>query len=319
MEDLMKLERRVLIIGALEHLGTYITRTCAQHADFTMILVPELQSANGERNARLKEFEELGVAFIKADIYDTPKLLRAVRAVEVVIWIINLKSHTISRDVIEIVEAMRKEQSITRFIVAGFSYDVDRTQVFPEEQAFISMCRAMKRLIENSGIPFTFIIPNFLAGGVFGRKDGEDPTSLPLKFPFYGDGHTRVVFTDEVDVGTYIIYTADDPRTINKTLYIRSPENVMSLDELLVLWEAKVNKQCPTPCFSEEALSQMYIGAPKKNKVELAIMHSAFIRGDQTNFAIDSSFGEVASDLYPSVVYTTMDVYLNKFLPPGPQ
>lgn len=80
---------------------------------------------------------------------------------------------------------------LQRFIVAGFCYDVDRTQVFLEEQTFISMCCLMKWLIENSGIPFTYIIPNFLIGGVFGRKDDKDPTSLSLKFPIYGDGYTR--------------------------------------------------------------------------------------------------------------------------------
>lgn len=80
---------------------------------------------------------------------------------------------------------------LQRFIVAGFCYDVDRTQVFPEQQTFISMCHLMKRLIENSGIPFTYIVPNFLTGGVFGRKDDEDPTSLQLKFSIYGDGYTR--------------------------------------------------------------------------------------------------------------------------------
>lgn len=46
-----------------------------------------------------------------------------------------------------------------------------------------------------------------------------------------------VIYVDEDDVGTYTIKTIDDPRTLNKTIYIRPPENILSQRELVEKWE----------------------------------------------------------------------------------
>lgn len=46
----------------------------------------------------------------------------------------------------------------------------------------------------------------------------------------------------------------------------------------------------------------------------LAISHSSFVNGDQTNFEIEPSFGVETSMLYPDVKYTTVDEYLDRFL-----
>lgn len=45
------------------------------------------------------------------------------------------------------------------------------------------------------------------------------------------------IFLDEDDVGTYTIKTSDDPRTMNKTLYLRPQENILSQKQLVDLWE----------------------------------------------------------------------------------
>nr|TKS18251.1 SEC14 cytosolic factor family protein [Populus alba] len=47
-------------------------------------------------------------------------------------------------------------------------------------------------------------------------------------------------------------------------------------------------------------------------KVILSICHSLFVKGDQTNFEIEPSFGVEASELYPGVKYTTVAEYLNQ-------
>ncbi|KAH9656729.1 Phenylcoumaran benzylic ether reductase 1 [Citrus sinensis] len=53
--------------------------------------------------------------------------------------------------------------------------------------------------------------------------------------------------------------------------------------------------------------------APPVNVI-LSIQHSAFVKGDQTNFQIEPSFGVEASQLYPDVKYTTVDEYLSQFV-----
>lgn len=46
----------------------------------------------------------------------------------------------------------------------------------------------------------------------------------------------------------------------------------------------------------------------------LSISHSAFVKGDHTNFEIEPSFGVEATKLYPEVKYTTVDEYLDQFV-----
>ncbi|RWW06520.1 hypothetical protein GW17_00030143 [Ensete ventricosum] len=53
---------------------------------------------------------------------------------------------------------------------------------------------------------------------------------------------------------------------------------------------------------------------PMPLSIRLAISHSFFVNGDQTNFEIEPSFGVEASVLYPDVKYTTVDEYLDRFL-----
>jgi uncharacterized protein YbjT (DUF2867 family) len=67
-----------------------------------------------------------------------------------------------------------------------------------------------------------------------------------------------VIFVDEDDVATYIIKSIDDPRTLNKTIYLRPPENILSQNELIAKWEklsGNVLEKIPIP--SNEFLASM--------------------------------------------------------------
>ena len=46
-----------------------------------------------------------------------------------------------------------------------------------------------------------------------------------------------VIFVDEDDVATYTVKTIDDPRTLNKTLYLRPQENILTQRQLIEKWE----------------------------------------------------------------------------------
>ena len=50
------------------------------------------------------------------------------------------------------------------------------------------------------------------------------------------------MFVDEEDIAMCTIKELDDPRTLNKALYLRLPENTLSVNELVALWENKIGK-----------------------------------------------------------------------------
>lgn len=122
------------------------------------------------------------------------------------------------------------------------------------------------------------------------------------------------VFNHEQDIGTYTIKAVDDPRTLNKTLYVKPPHNTLSFNELVALWEKKIGKTLEKEYVSEEQLVKQIQESPFPINIVLAINHSIFVKGDQTYFEIEPSFGVEASELYPDVKYTTVDEYLDQFV-----
>lgn len=68
------------------------------------------------------------------------------------------------------------------------------------------------------------------------------------------------VFNKEEDIGTYTINSVDDPRTLNKILYIRPPANTLSFNELVTLWEGKIGKTLERIYVPEEQLLKQIEG-----------------------------------------------------------
>ena len=46
----------------------------------------------------------------------------------------------------------------------------------------------------------------------------------------------------EEDIATYTIKAVEDPRTLNKILYMRPPANILSFNEIVSIWEQKIGK-----------------------------------------------------------------------------
>ena len=66
----------------------------------------------------------------------------------------------------------------------------------------------------------------------------------------------------EADVASFTISAMDDPRTLNKVLYLRPPGNMYSLNELVQLWESKLQKTLEKIYIPEEELLKKIKGVP---------------------------------------------------------
>lgn len=62
------------------------------------------------------------------------------------------------------------------------------------------------------------------------------------------------VFMKETDVAKFTISTMDDPRTLNKVLYLRPQGNMYSMNELAEFWEGKIGKKLEKIYVKEEDL-----------------------------------------------------------------
>ncbi|XP_048233573.1 phenylcoumaran benzylic ether reductase POP1-like isoform X2 [Ricinus communis] len=201
-------------------------------------------------------------------------------------------------------------QFLIRFFPSEFGNDVDR--VHPVEPAKTSYDTKVKirRAVEGEGIPYTYVSCNFFAGYFLYNLAQPEITAPPRdKVVILGDGNAKAIFNEENDIGTYTIRAVDDPRTLNKTLYISPPQNIISFNDLVSLWEKKMGKTLERKYIPEEQVLKNTPG-----NVMLALEHAVFVKGGQTNFEIEPSLGVEASELYPNVKYTSVDEYLNQFV-----
>lgn len=104
-----------------------------------------------------------------------------------------------------------------------------------------------------------------------------------------------------------------DPRTLNTTLYLRPPANVLSLNEVVTVWERLIGKTFHKKNINEEEWLQSMNGAPYHLQVAITHMYQIFFRGD-LDFEITASEGVDSSELYPQVKYVTVEEYLQRFL-----
>lgn len=80
------------------------------------------------------------------------------------------------------------------------------------------------------------------------------------------------IFNKEDDIGTYTIRAVDDPRTLNRILYINPPKNFYSFNELVALWEKKIGKTLEKTYVSEEQLLKDIQGKAYVNDVLRVIL-----------------------------------------------
>ncbi|CAL1353536.1 unnamed protein product [Linum trigynum] len=301
-----------LFIGGTGYIGKYLVEASAQSGHPTFLLVRESTLSNPEKSTVIGKFKTLGVRFLTGDLYDHESLVKAIRQVDVVISTVGYAQLL---DQVRIISAIKEAGNIKRFLPSEFGSDVDHVNaVEPAKTAFASKAK-VRRAIESEGIPFTYVSSN-LFNGIFLTTLTQLGTTAPPrdKVVIFGDGNPKAIFNTEEEIGTYTIKAVDDPRTLNKILYVRPPGNTISLNDLVSLWEKKIGHTLERVYISEEQLLKNIQESAPPMDVVLSIRHSVFVKGDQTNFEVEPSFGVEASELYPDVKYTTVDEYLNKLV-----
>ncbi|KAH0679010.1 hypothetical protein KY284_020095 [Solanum tuberosum] len=111
----------------------------------------------------------------------------------------------------------------------------------------------VRKAIEEDGIPFTYVSANCFAGYFLGGlcQIGHILPSIDFVV-LLGDDNQKAIYVDEDDIATYTIKAIDDPRTLNKTLYLRPPENILSQREVVQIWEKFIGKELKKSTLSKE-------------------------------------------------------------------
>lgn len=302
---------RILIIGGTGYIGRHITTASLAQGHPTFLLVRESSAPNPDKAKLLETFKSSGATILYGSIEDYASLVEAIKKVDVVISAINTE---LTGEQFNLIKAIKEVGTVKRFLPSEFGMDVDRQHAVEPIKSVYDLRVKLRRAIEAEGIPYTFVSANCFAGFILPNFAQIGLTSPPRdKVVIYGDGNTKAVYVKEEDVGTYTIKSVDDPRTLNKILYLRLPANTLSFHDLVALWEKKIGKSLEKEYVSEEQVLKLIEETPFPKKIYYSLFHTLLVKGDQTNFEIGAD-GVEASELYPDVKYTTAEEYLNQFV-----
>ncbi|CAK9315906.1 unnamed protein product [Citrullus colocynthis] len=308
----MAAKSKILFVGGTGYIGKFIVEASAKAGNPTYLLVRESTLSDPAKSDLINKFKSLGVIFVIGDLYDHNSLVKAIKEVDVVISTVGAG---LLADQVKLIDAIKEAGNVKRFLPSEFGNDVDRSNAVEPAKSAFGVKVQIRRAVEAAGIPYTYVSANFFAG-YFLPSLSQPGASVPPrdKIVILGDGTPLSIFNKEEDIGAYTIKAVDDPRTLNKILYIRPPGNIISFNDLVALWEKKIGKTVEKIYVPEEQVLKNIEEAPLPVNVILAISHSAFVKGDHTNFEIEPSFGVEATKLYPEVKYTTVDEYLDQFV-----
>ncbi|GAB4846837.1 Eugenol synthase 2 [Ancistrocladus abbreviatus] len=302
---------KILVIGGTGYLGKYIVAASVKAGHPTFALVREATiTSNPAKSALVDQFKRDGVKLIYGDINDHENLVKAIKQVDV---IISAVGRLLIADQVKIIAAIKEAGNVKRLFPSEFGPDMDHAHAMEPAGSFFAGKRKIRRAVEAEGIPYTYIASNEVAGYYLANFGQENATTPPRDKVFIlGHGNTKVVFVEEHDVATYTIKAVDDPRTLNKVLHVRPPANILSLNELVALWEKKIGKTLEKIFVPEDQIIKSIQESTYPKNLYVSFAHSVFVTGHGAD--LNDPAGVEASELYPEVEYTSASEFLDRFV-----
>ncbi|TYH06738.1 hypothetical protein ES288_A08G177500v1 [Gossypium darwinii] len=307
----MAMKSKVLIVGGTGYLGKRLVKASLAQGHETYVLHREEIGVDIEKVQMLLSFKQQGAHLVTGSLNDHQSLVKVVKLVDVVICAISgvhIRSHQILLQ-LKLVDAIKEAGNVKRFLPSEFGTDPARMEnaMEPGRVTFDDKM-VVRSAIEESGIPFTYISANCFAGYFLGGLC-QPGFILPSReqVRLLGDGNQKD------DIATYSIKTIDDPRTLNKTVYIRPPQNILSQREVVQIWEKLIGKELLKSSISEQEFLAIMKEQDYAEQVGLTHYYHVCYEGCLANFEIGDG-AEEASKLYPEVKYTTVEEYMTRYL-----
>ncbi|XP_021912682.1 isoflavone reductase homolog isoform X2 [Carica papaya] len=307
---------KVLVVGGTGYIGRRIVEASLKQGHPTYVLQRPEIGLDMDKIQLLLSFKKQGAHLLRASFSDYHSLVDAVKHVDVVISAmsgVHFRSHNLLLQ-LKLVEAIKEAGNI-KFLPSEFGINPARMgHALEPGRVTFDEKMVVRKAIEEAKIPFTYVIAN-----CFAAYFAANLSQMGILFPptdtvnIYGDGNVKAVYMDENDIATYTIKAVDDPRTLNKTLYARPPDNILSQRELVQKWEKLTGKQLQKISVSEQDFLASMKGMDFVGQVGVGHFYHIFYEGCLTNFEIGEN-EEEASNLYPEVKYTRMDDFLKVYL-----
>ncbi|OIW13281.1 hypothetical protein TanjilG_25760 [Lupinus angustifolius] len=305
---------RILVFGGTGYIGKYIVKASITLGHPTLVYTRPLNSQTPHSKTQIcNEFNSMGVILVQGEL-EHDQIVEVVKKVDIVICAL---AYPQLEEQLKIIDAIKVTRNIKRFLPSEFGVEEDRVNPLPPFQEFLNKKRIIRREIEASGIPYTFVSASCC--GAYFVNILLRPYEKVHNISVYGNGETKAILNYEEDIAMYTIKVANDPRTCNRIVLYRPSKNIITQNELISLWEQKSGQNFHMDFVPEEEIIKLSKTLPPPQDIPISILHSIFVRGDLVNFEIGEEDLE-ASQLYPDYNYTSIDQLLDIFLvdPPTP-
>ncbi|PSR89274.1 Bifunctional pinoresinol-lariciresinol reductase [Actinidia chinensis var. chinensis] len=308
---------KVLIVGGTGYLGRRLVVACLGQGHETYVLHRPEIGADVDKAQMLLLYKERGAHLIPGSFSDHRSLVDAMKLVDVVICAISgvhIRSHHILLQ-LKLVDAIKEAGNVKRFFPSEFGTDPAKMEGAMEPGRVTFDDKMMvRRAIQDAKIPYTYVSANCFAGYIVGGLC-QPGKIFPSRdhVVLLGDGNQKAIYVDEDDIAMYTIKAMDDPRTLNKTLYLRPPQNILSQREVVQIWEKLIGREIQKSSISKDEFLAAMKGQNYAEQVGMTHYYHVFYEGCLTNFEIGAE-GEEASKLYPEINYTTVDQFLKRYL-----
>nr|XP_029117351.1 bifunctional pinoresinol-lariciresinol reductase 1-like [Elaeis guineensis] len=192
-----------------------------------------------------------------ASLEDHESMVSALKQVDVVVSAVG---GSCIMEQLKLIEAIEEVGTIKRFLPSEFGMDVDRMEhaISPGDRTFVEK-RVIRRAIEKANIPHTYVSANCFAS-IFLAGLAQLATYMPKRerVNIHGHGDKKCIWVAEEDKAMYAMLAVDDPRTLNKVLFVRPPANILTQMEVVKTWERIIGQELQMTFLSaEEWLSTM--------------------------------------------------------------
>jgi uncharacterized protein YbjT (DUF2867 family) len=291
---------RILIVGATGHLGRELVKACRKQGHEAHALV---RPATRQDPAKMQPLQAAGATIHEGNLADRDSLVRACRAVDIVISAVGGLQ---LGDQGTLVEAV-KEAGVQRFVPSDFGLDPAASG--PGSCLLFDAKAVVQQTVKASGIPYTRIHSNgfftYWAAslGDLTRLGGTLP---PDEVNVYGDGNVMGALTSLPDVAMVTVRAAMDPRMRDKE--IRMTANTITQNLLIALWQTtsrRTVKRNSVPAAEVEKIIASSTAPEQGMALIVAQLHrSMWIRGDSVK-RVPTSLE--ATEVYPDMAFQTIE------------
>jgi uncharacterized protein YbjT (DUF2867 family) len=291
---------RILVVGATGHLGRELIAACRQQGHEPHALV---RAATRSDPTKMKPLQAVDAAIHEGDLKDYDSVLRACRAVEIVIS--SIGSFQIG-DEGTLVKAVQ-EAGVKRFVPSDFG--LDPVVAGKGSCLLFDAKAAVHASIKAARIPYTFIHCNgFFTYWAFSLGDltrlgGALP---PEEVNVYGDGNVMGALTSLPDIAKVTVRAVMDPRMENKEVAMTA--NKITQNLLIALWQTtsgRTVKRVGVPAAELEKIIASATAPDQAMTLVVAQLHrSMWIRGDSVR---RGPAAVEATEAYPDLKFQTIE------------